>query len=97
MYKVTISTKAQNNLSDIARYIAQDSPSRAITFTHSIIDNFKARVSLFPKTGTKCKDFYYTVYKSYLIFYDIDENATEVVILHVIHSAQYTAYKDFLI
>ena len=58
--------------------------------------NFKRKISLYPRSGLKCKDFYYSIYKNYFIFYDIKELEKEIAILHIIHSSQYTAYQNFI-
>ena len=96
MYRVRLLPKAENDLRNIKNYIAKENKYIAVAFVEKLLMSFTSSVSEFPKAGIKCKDFYYSIYKRYLIFYDIDESNKEVVILHVIHSAQYTVYKDFL-
>jgi plasmid stabilization system protein ParE len=96
MYKVARSKLAREDIKSITRYIAKDSPSRAITFTQEMVGNFQNKVSLFPKTGMKCNDFYYTIYQGYYIFYDIYEHKQEILIVRIINSAQYTEYKGFV-
>jgi len=54
MYKVIRSKLAREDVKNITRYIAKDNPSRAITFTHKMVNNFQNKVSTFPKAGVKC-------------------------------------------
>ena len=96
MYKVKVSSDAKKDLRSISKYIAKDNPSRAITFTQGMICSFKDKVSIFPKTGMKCNDFYYTVYQGYFIFYDIKDEDQTVELLRIINSAQYTEYQNFV-
>ena len=96
MYNVRLLPKAENDLRKIKNYIAKDNKYIAVAFIEKLLINLTKRASSFPKTAIRCKDFYYSVYKRYYIFYDIVKRDKEVVVLHIIHSAQYTAYKDFL-
>lgn len=96
MYNVLKTLKANGDLDNIADYIAKDSPYRAISFVQEMINNFQNKVSLFPKAGMKCNDFYFTVYQGYYIFYDIYEHKQEILIVRIINSAQYTEYKGFV-
>ena len=96
MYQIIKSLNANNDLNNIADYIAQDSPYRALSFVQEMMENFINKVSLFPKIGMKCKDFYYLVYQGYYVFYDIYEGKKEILILRIINSAQYTEYKNYL-
>ncbi|MES2677376.1 MAG: type II toxin-antitoxin system RelE/ParE family toxin [Pseudomonadota bacterium] len=96
MYRIRILKKAKQDLSNIRDYIALDNPYRAISFTQEMLTNFSRKISIYPKSGLKCKDFYYSIYKNYLIFYDIAESEKEIVILHIVHSSNYTSYQNFI-
>ena len=96
MYKVKVSSDAKKDLRNISKYIAKDNPPRAITFTQEMLNNFKNKVSIFPKTGMKCKHFYYTVYQGYYLFYDINDEVQTIELLRIVNSFQYTEYQDFV-
>ena len=96
MYEVVRSKLARDDIKNITRYIAKDNPYRALAFTQEMVENFENKVSIFPKIGVKCNNFYYTVYQGYYIFYDIYEDKQAILIVRIINSAQYTEYKSFL-
>lgn len=93
MYQIEISEKADMDLENIAKYITLDNPYRSLSFVQGLIDFAKKNLSLFPKTGTEYLWRFFIPYKSYLIFYQIDENKKKVNISRIIHSSQYSAYK----
>lgn len=97
MYKVNRTAKASQDLKKIAFYISLDNPYKALSFTRELIDSFNKQVSIYPRTGVKCKKFYYYIYRNYLIFYKIREQKKEIMISHIIHSSRYNAYKNFLV
>ena len=95
-YDIEITDIAEHELNAIALYIAEDSPQRAITFTDEIIDKFIDVISLFPLSGMKYREYLCFKYKRYLVFYKVNEMEKKVYIMHIINSAQYMEYKNFL-
>ena len=96
MYNVEILSGARANIKSIARYIALESPTRAITFTQEMIAKFTSLVSTFPYAGVKYKQHYCFKYKGYLMFYQVQEEAKKVNLLAVLNSAQYMGYVDIV-
>lgn len=95
MYSVIIAEQADQDLVDIAEYIALDNPSRAITFTEELLEAALEQLSQFPDTGKHYSSKHKCLpYKDYLIFYAIDYQQKRVGIVHITHAAQYTTYKD---
>lgn len=95
-YDIEITEIAERELNAIALYIADDSPQRAITFTDEIIDKFTNVISLFPLSGVKHKEYFCFTYKRYLVFYKVNEIEGKIYIMHIINSAQYTEYQNFV-
>jgi plasmid stabilization system protein ParE len=76
MYKVIISPEAEQHIDNIINYISQDNPHRALSFIKEMMVNFRNKVMLFPKTGVRCIDFYYTGYQS---FFFITHNSYNII------------------
>jgi toxin ParE1/3/4 len=85
---IEFSSEAENDLEQIADYIAQDNPQRALSFVREL--------------RSKCEDLVYApnsfalvpryesgirrrVHGNYLIFYRVE--AAKVVIIHILHGA----------
>lgn len=96
MYFVRVLEKAEKDLDCIADYIAKENPYKAVSFTQELLKSFKNKTSLYPRIGIKCKNFHYLIHGKYFIFYDVWEDKKEVVVLHIIHGANYSAYKKLL-
>ncbi len=96
MYQVFISEQADTDLENIAEYIAQDNPYRAISFTQQMLDSITSQLSSFPDLGIGYFDSAYIPYKNYLVFCDINRGSQMIWVTHIINSAQYTAYKDLI-
>ena len=84
------------DLEEIANYIAEDNPYRAISFTQEILRDTEAALSYFPKKFKKYKDCHMWTYKGYLVFYDIEEETNTVQILLITHASQYNKYTHLI-
>lgn len=84
--RLVFTTEARSDLTSIGDVIAQDNPSRALSF----IDELEARCLALPETPLayplvsckKDKGIRRLVHGNYLIFYRVDNDS--VVILHVL-------------
>ena len=83
------SSEAENDLEQIADYIAQDDPQRALSFVQELrskcerlpdAPNSFAFVPRFEHHGIRRR-----VYGNYLIFYRVESE--KVVIIHILHGA----------
>jgi toxin ParE1/3/4 len=86
---VVITNEAEADLERIGDYIAEDSPSRAVTFTRELRQRAEALADMpkaFPlvprheHTGVRRR-----VHGAYLIFYRV--GATTVEVIHILHGA----------
>lgn len=86
---IEFSDEAESDLEQIADYIAQDNPRRALSFVQELRDKCEA-LAYSPK-GFPLVPRYEghgirrRVYGNYLIFYRVENE--QVVILHVLHGA----------
>ena len=85
------SENALDDLDKILKFIAEDSPARALTF----IDNIKSKIELltdFPGMGVSCQskgileDCRVMIFGSYLIFYSVYEEI--ILVLSIISAAE---------
>ncbi|AXQ27483.1 type II toxin-antitoxin system RelE/ParE family toxin [Solimonas sp. K1W22B-7] len=87
--KVRITAEATRDLEVIADYIAQDNPSRALSFVQELRDKCLSLADTplaFPLVPRYERfSVRRRVHGSYLIFYRVE--AEQVVILHVLHGA----------
>lgn len=83
------SSEAENDLEQIADYIAQDDPRRAVSFVRELrskcealldVPNSFASVPRFEHHGIRRR-----VHGNYLIFYRVESE--KVVIIHILHGA----------
>lgn len=88
--KVRLTSAAESDLEAIGDWIAQDNPSRALTFVTELRHACKTLAqlpegyALVPRhehSGVRRR-----VYGNYLIFYRID--ADDIAVLHVLHGAR---------
>lgn len=94
-YQVTRAENVERNLKDIAFFIAQDNPTRAISFVRELMNNAEDNLSTFPLKFRQYKDARMYPYRGYLIFYDVQETAKTVEILLVAHASQYLKYAKY--
>lgn len=87
--KVRITAEAERDLEDIAEFIAQDNPQRALAVILELRDKCLdlaatplafALVPRYERFGVRRR-----VHGNYLIFYRVEEK--EIIILHVLHGA----------
>ena len=88
-YNLVFSKKIELDLQDIAFYIAQDNPVRAITFVDELISYFHEILKYFPFSGKKVKGkIRRLTYKRYVILYDVNEKKKLVTLLHIFAGGQ---------
>lgn len=96
-YEIIISPQADQELEEIALFIAEDSPTKAISFIDEMLDSVQNRLTSFPYIGKEYKfKQRMIVFKGYIIFYGVDEDKKTVNISHILNPAKYSAYKHFL-
>ncbi|ESQ78251.1 type II toxin-antitoxin system RelE/ParE family toxin [Asticcacaulis sp. YBE204] len=88
--RLIFATAARDDLRSIGEYIAEDNPTRAITFVAELVTAAKALIiapyafALMPRyerSGIRRKP-----YKRYVIFYRVEDN--KIVVIHILNSAQ---------
>ena len=95
-YNVIKAKSVEEDLEEIANYIAEDNPYRAISFIQEILRDAENTLNHFPEKFQKYKDCHMWSYKGYLVFYDIDHKTTTVQILLITHASQYNKYKNLI-
>lgn len=89
---VHLTTEAQRDLEQIADYIAQDNPQRALSFVLELRDKCLSLadtpygfpfVPRYERYGIRRR-----VHNDYLIFYHVDSEKGQVLILHILHGAR---------
>lgn len=96
-YEIIISPQADQELEDIALFIAEDSPKRAISFIDELLDSVQTRLTSFPYIGKEYKfKQRMIVFKGYIIFYGVNETTKTVSISHILNPAKYSAYKHLI-
>jgi toxin ParE1/3/4 len=86
MFTVKYMPKAIGDLREIAAYIAQDSPIRALTFISEIEERTNNTLSLAPKGGTVYKgETRFFPVSGYVVLYEIDESSKTVSVLHIVN------------
>jgi plasmid stabilization system protein ParE len=96
MYQVYITEPAEQDLEEIAEYIAIDNPYRALSFIEEIQSTALKVLSEFPKSGKRYKKSYCFPFHHYLIFYDVNDKQRTVAIHTIKHSGQYKAYRPLM-
>jgi len=88
-FSVTFSSDAQEELREIALYIQSYDPEKAEPFVNDIIDHFVEVLGRFPESGKLyLKPIRKLSYKKYTAFYVVDEQRSEVEILHLVDLAK---------
>ncbi|MEA1650151.1 type II toxin-antitoxin system RelE/ParE family toxin [Nitrospirillum sp. BR 11164] len=82
---------AEQDLQDIALFIAQDDVDRALAFVEEL-ESVCRRRALFPAAGTACHHLLPGTrrfpYKNYVIYYRTIPGANAIEILHILHGAR---------
>ena len=95
-YKLIVTNPAQNDLSEIANYIASDlvSPQAALNFIDEV-SNCYDNISLNPKMYPFCdnerlknKEYRKAIINNYLMFYRIDENNKAIFIMRFVYGGR---------
>lgn len=82
--------RAYSDLETILDYIAEDSPSHALTYLE-FLKNGISKLADFPHLGVMCKrkhirrECRVLIIENYLVFYKIDEVSQTVIIGRVLH------------
>ncbi|PPD38306.1 MAG: type II toxin-antitoxin system RelE/ParE family toxin [Methylobacter sp.] len=85
-YEVKIMPQADEELEDIAYFIALDSPQTSQRFVNELITAFTKILGYFPESGSVYKaDIRKFSYKGYTAFYRINVLKKQVEILHIIN------------
>lgn len=96
-YKIINSPQADQELEEIAVFIAQDNPTRAISFVNEMLDSIENRLTDFPYIGQAYKlNQRMITFQGYVIFYGVDEKQKTINISHILNPAKYTAYKHLI-
>ena len=97
--KLVYTCKAEDDLDSIFAYIAEDSPTNAFNY----IDKMQSAIEnliISPCMGVSCKakgidrDCRLLIFEKYLIFYQLDEDDSEITILRILHGSK--KYQDLL-
>lgn len=88
--KVYLSAEAETDLERIGDYIAQDNPTRALSFVRELrtkclgLADFPQRFALVP--GYESHHIRHRVHGNYVIFYRLDTD-DRVIVIHILHGA----------
>jgi plasmid stabilization system protein ParE len=90
--KVRLSEAARSDLNEIGDWIARDSRRRAESFVAELIGRCRSLSTLpraHPEVLTvRSRSVRRLTHGNYLVFYEIDEQAREVLVLRVLHGAR---------
>jgi toxin ParE1/3/4 len=90
LYNIIYLEKASMDLESILDFIALDSPQRAWNYLQFLQESI-AKLADFPKLGVECKrknirrNCRILIIEEYLVFYQIDELSTTLIIGRVLH------------
>lgn len=87
--KYRVSDEARRDLADIARHIAQDNPSRAVSFIEELTTKFRLvaeRPLSFPAREEWHPDLRSALHRPYVILFRVAGDHVEIV--RVLHSAR---------
>jgi plasmid stabilization system protein ParE len=95
--RVRYTRRAQQNLADIARYLNDHNPPAALRVRAAIEDSLKLLIS-FPQAGRRQTSpgvrKLVTRKYPYLVYYTLDDNADEIIILSIRHPARRREHED---
>ena len=85
-YEVKVMPQADEELEDIAYFIALDSPKASQRFVKELVVAFKQMLGSFPESGLIYKDdIRQFSHKGYTAFYRVNKLKNQVEILHIIN------------
>ena len=88
-YKIIISAASRQKLKQIANYIAQDNPTRAISFIDEMQKSFEQTLAIMPYSGREIKpQIRMLPLKRYNIFYQVNEAEHSVYVLDIFAGSQ---------
>ncbi len=88
--KVKFTEKADKDLINIWRYIADDSESKANEYIYKLTQSAIVTLSEFPFSSplyNKDKNIRRHVYQNYNLYYQVNESQETVYIVHILHSS----------
>ncbi len=89
IYHIIITEQAEQDLENIADYIAEDNLARSISFIKEIREYFLERLSLFPLSAKLITNTIRMLpYKRYGVLYLVDEKTKLVKIIHIFAGGQ---------
>ncbi len=93
-YQVAFSSSARRDLRDIVRYIAMDSPERAVRFGQFLVGNTK-RLADFPEMGRVVPEFddpaiREIIVRSYRVIHRVDHGDCRIDVARFWHGARGT-------
>jgi toxin ParE1/3/4 len=95
--KLRFTPRATENIAAIARYIRDHNPAAAARVRAAIYASLQNLI-LFPRAGrlqkTEGVRKFVTRPYAYIVYYTIDENTDEIIILNVKHPAQKRSHED---
>ncbi len=97
-YQVALSPSARRDLRNIVRYVADDSPDRALSFARFLVSSTK-RLADFPEMGRTVPEFAdpsirEIVVRSYRVIYRVDHEDCRVDVARFWHGARGTPRID---
>ena len=88
-YKIIISDTSRQKLKQIATYIAQDNPARAISFIDEMQASFQQTLAIMPYSGREIKpQLRMLPLKRHNIFYQVNEAERSVYVLDIFAGSQ---------
>jgi toxin ParE1/3/4 len=88
-YTVILSPAADDDLIEIADFIAKDKPERAISFVMELEDRARNFLGAAPSAGTMYKDgLRFTVLSGYVVLYEIDDARNNVYVHHIFQGSR---------
>jgi toxin ParE1/3/4 len=88
-YRIAFSDDARLDFENIADYIAQDNPHRAISFINEIEKRLCDVLGVFPRSGKIYKkDTRFIIIEDYVALYEIDDAGKTINILRLISGAR---------
>ncbi len=97
IYEVRNTQQADEDLENIAEYIARDNTHTALSYVSKLQSDIQRTLSVFPHKHRKYKDCHAFPYGNYLVLFDIVESQKIVNVLGVVNTAQYLRYKNMML
>jgi len=93
MIKVKLTAEAEIELENIIKYIAEDNPKRARTYTKEMLKKAFDLLEVFPLSCpiyNKEKNIRIFIFEEYNLFYRFDEVSKTAYIVHILSSSKRT-------